>query len=384
MRRWIVVAALAGLVAVAPARAPACSLCGGNLMNSLTLRQEAGLKSARIIVLGSVVDSDLNRGTCKFRILDVLRSDPFLGKAESVELPRAIPVTDPKNPPKFLLFCDVFKNKLDPYRGVPVKSEEAAKYLKGALALDAKDHARALLYYFDYLEHPDKKIAEDAFLEFAKSTDQEIGQIAPKLSAAKLRGWLQDPQGLDWRLGMYAYLLGACGGVEDAALFHNMLQKPTENMLKSYDGILGGFIQLKPDEGWRLALDILRDPSKEFRKRDAVLRTLRFYYGWKPKDVKENVLKGLASALPQGDLADLAIEDLRRWRLWDLTDDVLAQYGKKSHDAPLMRRAIIRYALSCPKPSAAEFITQRRRDDAEAVRDVEEALQSEKKLEKAK
>jgi hypothetical protein len=383
MERWLL-AVLLGLIAIVPSPAPACSLCGGGLMSTLTLRQEAALASARIILLGSVEKSDFTRGTSEMRILELLRSDPFLGKAKTVELPRPLPILDAKDPPKYLIFCDVFKNKLDPYRGVPVKSEEAAKYLKGALALDAKDRARALLYYFDYLEHPDKKIAEDAFLEFAKSTDQEIGQIAPKLSAAKLRGWLQDPQGLDWRLGMYAYLLGACGGAEDAGLLRGMLQKPTENMLKSYDGILGGYIQLKPDEGWQLALDILRDTGKEFRMRDAVLRTFRFYYGWKAKDVKEKVLKGLASALPQGDLADLAIEDLRRWQLWDLTDDVLALYGKKSHDAPLMRRAIIRYALCCPKPVAAEFVAQRRRDDAEAVRDVEEALQSEKAAVKSK
>jgi hypothetical protein len=89
-------------------------------------------------------------------------------------------------------------------------------------------------------------------------------------------------------------------------------------------------------------------------------------------------LKGVATVLPQGDIADIAVEDLRRWKLWDLTDDVLALYGRKSHDAPLMRRAIIRYAICCPNARAAEFITQRRRDDAEAVKDVEESVQAEK------
>jgi hypothetical protein len=157
-----------------------------------------------------------------------------------------------------------------------------------------------------------------------------------------------------------------------------MLQKPSDNSLKAYDGLLGGYIQLKPDEGWRMALDILRDPAKDFRMREAVLRTMRFCYGWKPKETKEHILKGVASVLPQGDIADIAVEDLRRWKLWDLTDDVLALYGRKTHDAPLMRRAIIRYAICCPTARAAEFITQRRRDDAEAVRDVEESVQAEK------
>ncbi|HMF11458.1 MAG TPA: hypothetical protein VKE94_04110, partial [Gemmataceae bacterium] len=209
-------------------------------------------------------------------------------------------------------------------------------------------------------------------------------KIAPKLSAAKLREWLKDPEALDWRLGMYAYLLGACGTAEDANLLRTMLQKPTENTLKAFDGILSGYIQLKPEDGWRLALDVLRDPGKEFRLREAIVRTLRFHYGLSPKGNKERVLKGLASALSQGDLADVAIEDLRRLQLWDVTEDVLAQYGKKSHDAPLMRRAIIRYALCCPKRQAAEFVAQRRRDDADAVRDVEEALEFEKKPDKSK
>src|SRR5262249_4806353 len=199
---------LIALIAVVPSHVRACSLCIGNIQSTLTLRQEASLGSARIILFGSVQKSDFMRGTSELRILNVLRSDPFLGNAKSIELPRPLPVLDPKDPPKFLVFCDVFKNKLDPYRGVPVRSAEAVQYVKGALALDAREHTRALLYYFDYLEHADKKIGEDAFLEFAKSTDQEIGQIAPKLSAAKLRAWLKDAQTPDYRLSMYAFLLG--------------------------------------------------------------------------------------------------------------------------------------------------------------------------------
>ena len=35
-----------------------------------------------------------------------------------------------------------------------------------------------------------------------------------------------------------------------------------------------------------------------------------------------------------------------------LTVAVLAQYGKKSHDAPIVKRSIVRYALSCPREDA--------------------------------
>src|SRR5262249_45002121 len=151
-----------------------------------------------------------------------------------------LPITDPKNPPKVLVFCDVFNNKLDVYRGVPCRSEAVVKYVEGALALDPKDRSAALQYFFKYLEHEDKPIAEDAFLEFAKANDQEIGAVANKLDPAKLRAWVKDPQTPAYRLNVYSLMLGACGGDQDAALLREMIDKPTDDMLSALDGLLAG------------------------------------------------------------------------------------------------------------------------------------------------
>jgi hypothetical protein len=89
-------------------------------------------------------------------------------------------------------------------------------------------------------------------------------------------------------------------------------------------------------------------------------------------------VQSLAVLVPQGDLADLAIEDLRQWKEWGLTADVLAQFGKKSHAAPMVRRAIVRYGLTCPRADARQFIEWLRRTDPSLVQDVEESLQFEK------
>jgi hypothetical protein len=55
---------------------------------------------------------------------------------------------------------------------------------------------------------------------------------------------------------------------------------------------------------------------------------------------------------------------------------VLALYGKKGFDAPIVRQAILRYALSCPKTdtAAATFVAERRKQDPELVKDAEDAL----------
>lgn len=50
--------------------------------------------------------------------------------------------------------------------------------------------------------------------------------------------------------------------------------------------------------------------------------------------------------LDQNDIADLAIEDLRKWKVWSLADRIVGLYNLKSHDVPIIRRSILRYALA--------------------------------------
>ena len=124
---------------------------------------------------------------------------------------------------------------------------------------------------------------------------------------------------------------------------------------------------------------MLRDGRKPLPMRLAVVRTVRMYHGWQPKESRDNVLKCVAAMIAQGELADVAIEDLRRWQMWDLTPDILALYGKKGFDAPIMQRAIVRYALSCKDDEAAKSSSaERRRYEPDLVKEVEESLQFEK------
>src|SRR5262249_2134451 len=126
------------------------------------------------------------------------------------------------------------------------------------------------------------------------------------------------------------------------------------------------------------------DGRKSLPLRLAVLRTLRYYHGARPKENGEQVFKTLKAALAQGELADLVAEDLRRWKAWGLTADVLKQYGKKDYDSPLIRRAIIRDALCAPATdkAAQAFVKARRADEADVVKEVEEGLELEREARK--
>jgi hypothetical protein len=352
-------------------------------MLSPTFRQEAALQSARVILHGTIsnprVSTDGIRGQTDFTIKTVLRSAPAIKGKEKLVLDRFLPV-DKGESPHYLLFCDVETGKIDPYRGLKIKGESTVAYVKKALELSAGpvDPVANLTFYFRYLDDADPEVARDAFLEFAKANDVDLARAAPKLDADKLRNWIKAPKTVPAQVGVYALLLGAFSKPSDADFLRSLLDSKEERYQAAFDGLLAGYIHIRPKEGWTLIHAILADGHKSLPMRLAVLRTLRFYQGSQPKESRPQILKAMRTVIEQGELADLAFEDLRRWQLWDLTADVLKRYGEKGFDAPLMKRAIIRYALCCKKPEAAEFVKARRATESELVQEVEESLKYEK------
>jgi hypothetical protein len=378
MIRWTVAISVgfAVLVLLVPPAA-ACSLCQMDLQRTQTLRQEAALPSARLILYGTLHDPRINPSRTTLKIKHVLRSDPVLGNAKEIDIPRYLPFKDVE-PPRYLVFCDVFMGKIDPIRDLRVKDEAAVSYLQKVLALDPKDRIAQLRFYFGYLEHPDEAIARDAFLEFAKATDAEIGKVAGSLQPERLRFWLKEKRRElpAERLSLYAYLLGACGGPEDVSLLGGLLGQTNEDKIgQAYDGILSGYLHLQPREGWERVLNTLRDSRVPLQQRLSTVRTVQFVYGTQPEKYRTPALQAFRTMLVQGDLADMAVENLRKNKLWDLTDEVLSVYGKKGYDAPIMQRALLRYALSCPRSDrVADFVAARRKEDPETFKEVEDSL----------
>ena len=115
----------------------------------------------------------------------------------------------------------------------------------------------------------------------------------------------------------------------------------------------------------------------ELATKAAALGVLLFFHNWKPDENRSAMLRGMRSAVAEGDLADIAVEELRRWNFWDLTDVVLAQFDRRSHESVIIRSAIVRYALACPQPAAQRFIADLRKRDPEIVTAAVESLQAE-------
>jgi len=361
------------LATIAPAAA--CSFCGGSPASQSTLRER--FAQAQAVVLGTLKNpkfsDDRGGGTTEFHFGKVLKTDPVVAKLTAVLLPRYLPAVGP-TPPPHLVFFDAVDGKPDAFFAA-VAPEQLLKYVSGFMALDSKQPTKRLAYYFAHLDSPEPAIAEDAFLEFAKTPDADIVAAKAVLSPVKLRQLLLDPKTPPFRLGVFAMMLGLCGDATHADTFAKLLTPPlSEAVAGNLGGLLAGYSLLDPKAGWTAIRATLTDGKRNFAHRLSALQAVQFFQVTRAKDYRPIIVDTLKAVLPDPDLADLAIDDLRRWGWWDLSAEVLALYAKPTHAAPVYRKGIVRYALSCPDPIAKRFVEAVRKTEPKLVADVEDGL----------
>lgn len=349
----------------------ACSFCGDSFARRQPLRER--FAESKIVVAGKLTNAVANAdgtGTTEFQIAKVLKGD--LGTVARIAIPRYLPVIG-DTPPDYVFFCSIADGKIEPVHGVP-GGAALVEYLSAAAKATGTESR--LAFAFANLDSADATVSNEAFLEFARATDAELAKARTVLDRKRLRSWIADPKTPEERVGVYGLLLGLRGDKSDAAYLLAELRaaKPTERVTANLGGLLGGAILLAPDDGWRLAAELLADPKRNFSDKLNAISTLRFFQATRPKESRERILACLKAVIANGDLADLAIDDLRRWQWWDLTATVLEQYAKPTHAAPAIRRGIVRYALQCPEESAKAFVADVRAKDPALVKKVEDNL----------
>ena len=134
--RMMLLAVAAGLLVHTPA--PACPFCS---MQGQTLSKEAAL--ADFVVFGTpanprlAISADGVEDGFTDLIIDekdgIIKPHDILKGKKVIVLPRYLPV-EKDSKVRLLVFCEVFNDRIDPYRGMPVRSSDIVTYLKGALA----------------------------------------------------------------------------------------------------------------------------------------------------------------------------------------------------------------------------------------------------------
>src|SRR5262249_47044314 len=118
------------------------------------------------------------------------------------------------------------------------------------------------------------------------------------------------------------------------------------------------------------------NPKNHFMLRYNGLKAVRFFHDFRPDLVSDKERAEAAALLiEQKDLADMAIEDLRKWKRWEMADRILGLREQEVYDVRIGRRAILRYAIECKDHAGCKaHVEEMRKKDPEMVRDAEELL----------
>ncbi len=362
-------ALLLALSAVIPSQA--CSFCAGGSTTRGTLREQA--MKAEAIVLGTLknakIGEDIRTGTTEFHFDDIVKGNPEFNAAKLLVLPRYIPAVEQQ-----LFIFGTVDGKPDIVASVP-GSPAVAAYIRAGIKLKDQPVAARLGFFFQHLDSADTTVAADAFAEFAKATDAEILLAKAGLKPAALRKFLTDSRTPAERLGVYAMLLGLCDDRESAPLLAKALTDPlTDRVSSNLGGFLAGYVLLDSKAGWKLVNEIIHDGQRPFELRLSAINAVRYFQANRGAESKAEVLNCYRELLANPDFADVALDDLRRWGWWDLSTDVLKQYGKPMHVAPIIRNGIIRYALTCDDAECVKFIGALKQSDPKLVARIEESL----------
>jgi hypothetical protein len=243
--------AWAGLALPANAKycCPFCSSQGKTLLQEVN--------DAALVVYGSAkglkqVGGPTGEGTAELTIETVIKSNKILGNKKTLEIGR---YTEDKKY-RLIVFCDVFKGKLDPYNArMVLATAKADKYLLGALKVKDQSVPERLRFFFDYLDHDESEIANDAYKEFALADYKDVRKFASKINTSqveKVVKWLKDEKTPGFRYGLYASIIGHAGGKKEAKLIRSMLDNRESRLTGTgLDGMLAAYIMLEPKEGWK-------------------------------------------------------------------------------------------------------------------------------------
>ncbi|MCU0703644.1 MAG: hypothetical protein MUF18_06675 [Fimbriiglobus sp.] len=394
----------AALALALPATALACPFCSSQ---GQTLAGE--LAAADMIVVATVVKSerdekDFTRSRTELRVDKMIKPHPAFEKRGDLVIPRYIPVEKGKDPPQLLLFCYVntdntdaavaavassaavfpqYRNaSIDAYRGDEIRAKsKLPEYLDEARKYQTAPVQQRLAFYFQHLEDDELFISSDAYMEFGNADYKDVKELAKSLPADTLLKWLKDPNTSAARHGLYGLLLGHCGKSEHAATLAKLLNDPDAAPTLGLDGMFAGYVLLDPKAGWDLLANIAADRKREFTTRYAALRTVRFFHEHRSDVIPaDKVMAAMKSLAEQDDIADIAIDDLRKWKAWDQSGFVFELAKRETHADPLVRRATLKFALlaaASGDKTAADYVDRIRKEKPKLVADAEALLESE-------
>lgn len=353
---------LSGILAIQLAgEASACPFCESVQQ---TIRQQSLTMDA--VVIASSLDSELTKnqstGMVRMKIEVVLKGEKLLKVGQTLDV---VYYGKAEVGRRFLL------SGVDPpniqWSPMPV-TPRAEEYIIKASKLDDDPVAR-LVFFRDYLEDEETMIARDAYDEFASAPYDLIEKIGPHMDHDQLIDWVKQPEiGAD-RKRLYFTMLGVCGSQADLPMLEAMLRHPAKSVTGGLDALIACYLTLAGEAGLPLIDELFIENKKApFPQSYAAIMAIRFH-GTEGKIIPRSALvESLHKILDRGELADMVIPDLAKWKDWSQVGRLTRLFKEAEKDKNWLRVPVINYLRACPEPEAAKAIEELEKIDPEAVR----------------
>lgn len=346
MKHWGLTGALVVALILASAPASACPLCLGGVV--FAPGQQLDVAEQAVLAAPAA-------GGKQWRVIEVVKGSvahPIIAepveKVDQAAAARAGPV---------LLLRHEQWPRWSPVGTIGVRY---ASWLRDLVATgprsdrpDVEWRARVALVA-PYLEDPEPLAAAVAYGEIARAPYGTLRPLRPRLDAAAIARWLDDP-GLTARRPAYTLLLGIAGGPTDAARLEQRLDAAWASRdATNLGAMLAADLELRgPSRVAWVEEKYLTDRRRTMPEISAVVQALAEHGDENGAVPRARVIQAFhLLLLERPPMAGLVAAHLAEWGYWDAAAQFIALLQSNMPVDPATRASIVAYLERCPRDEA--------------------------------
>jgi hypothetical protein len=347
MKRWVLLGALAFLMIFAGPVAYACPLCLGGGFFPL---------GQRLDVADQAVLAAPTAGGTQWRIVEGVKGPAVAGQVIAEPVDGADAAAMRAGRPVLLLHHEQWPR----WSSIGTIGVEYAGWLRRLAATGSRtdrpavDWRGRVALVAPYLEDAEPLAALIAYGEIARAPYSALRSLKPRLNAATVARWLDDPR-LSSRRPAYTLLLGIAGGPPDAERLEQRLDAAWASRdATNLGATLAADLELRGASrvAW-IATKYLADRGRTMPEIAAALQALGEHGDENGAVPRPRVIQAFLVLIKERKpMAGLVAEHLADWEYWDAVAEYAALLASNVPLDPASRGAIVTYLERCPRADA--------------------------------
>lgn len=241
------------------------------------------------------------------------------------------------------------------YHGKPARARSA--WPRSTLSLSELTDAEwgeRLTLVAPYLENSEPIVADIAYGEISRAPYGVLRALRPKLSAAKIAGWVDDSK-LETRHSSYLLLLGIAGDSSDAAVLERRIDAAwTSHSVTELAAMLAADLEIRgPSRVGAIETMYFADGKRTLPEIEAALLALSVQGGANAAIPRARVIEAYRVFMRERKpMAGFVALELADWKYWDATSDYVDLLRSNTVKDPASHFMIVNYLAQSPQAAA--------------------------------